>query len=97
MNRQASNVVRMGLKRSNFLHCIIVENAQLEVIRSSHKPVLSCNELDTAHRHFRDFKRLHNGTRLMVIYVDRAIIKTGEQPWFCWMKVDTLDTIGPRE
>lgn len=43
---EASYIVRVGLERDDLLVCVVIEDAQLEVVRAGYKPVFSWDELD---------------------------------------------------
>lgn len=83
----------MSLESGHFFVCVVVEDAQLEIIGASNEPVLPCNKFHTAHRDLCDLKRLDYRTRFMIIDVDSAVVETGEEPGFCGMKIDSLDPI----
>ena len=93
MHRQASNVVGVSLERGNLFVRVVVEHAQLEIIGASDEPVLAGDKANTSYRDFCDFKGFHQCSCLVVVNVDRPVIKTCEQPWLRWMEVDTLDAI----
>lgn len=94
---QTSNVVRMCLKAGDLFVCVVVEDAKLEVVGASHKPVLARDKSNTSYGDFADFKCLHKCTRFVVVDVDRAVVETGEQPWLGGMKVDTFHAIRASE
>jgi hypothetical protein len=57
MNGDRSDVVRVGFKRSDLLGCVVVVHAQLEIIATTHNPVLSSDEATSAHGHIGKFER----------------------------------------
>lgn len=77
--------------------CVVVEDAQLKVIRSSNKPIFPSDKLDAPNWNFRHFKRFDDSTRVMIVDVDGAIVETCNQPWLSRMEVDALDAIRPRK
>ena len=83
----------MGLERSDFFMRVIVEDTQLKVVRACDEPVLSGDEFDATNRHFRHLKSLDDRASIVVVYVDRAVVQSSQQPWFRRVKVDALDTI----
>lgn len=68
----------MGLKRDDFFVRIVIEDAELKVVRTSDEPVFTRNELDTTDRDVGHFERLHQSARLVVVDVHRAIVEAGE-------------------
>lgn len=93
MDGKTSNVVGMRLEGGNLLVCVVIEDAQLEVVRASNEPVFARDELDASYRNLSDLERLDQCASFVVVDVDCAIVETGEQPGFRRMKVDTLDAI----
>ena len=83
----------MRLKRRDLLVCVVVEDAQLEIVRARNEPVLAGYETDAAHGDLRDLKGLDQGTRFVVVDVDRAIVKTGEDPRLGGVEVNALNAI----
>lgn len=73
---KASYIVRVGLERVDLLVRVIIEDAQLKVVRASNKPVFSGDELDTAHRDGGNFKCLDECAGFMVVDVDGTIVQT---------------------
>lgn len=91
---KTSNIIWMCLEGSDFLVCIVIENPQLEVVRSRNEPVFSRNKTDTTDGHFGDFEGFDEGACFVVVDVNAAVIKTGDKPWLCRMEVYSFDTIG---
>lgn len=83
----------MSLERNDFLMRIIIEDPQLEVVRTSDEPLFTCNEPNTSYRYLGNFERLDQSARIVVVEVHRSIIETGKQPWFSRVEIDRLDTI----
>jgi len=48
MYGETSDIVGVCLERSNLVMCIVIEDAQLKVVRAGDKPVLACDEADTS-------------------------------------------------
>ena len=76
---------------------VVVEDAKLEIVRACDEPILAGYEADAAYGNLRDLKRLNQGTRFVVVDIDRAIVETGEDPGLCWMKVDSFYAIRASE
>ena len=76
---------------------VVIEDAQLKVIRANHKPVFASDEFDTAGWYFWYLKRLDQGARFMIIDVDSSVVKTRQDPWFGRVEVDTFYSIWSRE
>jgi len=50
MDCKASDVVRVSLEGRDFFVCVVIVNAELEVVRASYEPVFTWDEFDTADR-----------------------------------------------
>jgi hypothetical protein len=74
MNGKASDIVWMGLKCGNLFVGVVVENTQLEVVGTSHEPVLASNKFDTTNRDLRDLKSLDQSACFVVVDVDTPIV-----------------------
>jgi hypothetical protein len=85
------------LKRDDLFVRIIIEDAQLEVIRTGNEPVLARDEAYTSNGYFRNLEGFHEGTGIGVVDVHAAIVETSEQPRFGRVKVDCFDAIGTLE
>jgi hypothetical protein len=68
----------MSLERDDFLVRVVIEYAELKVVRTSNEPVFTRDELDTTDGDVGHFKRLHQGARLVIVDVHRAIVEAGE-------------------
>ena len=97
VDRQASNIIRMGLESDDLLVRVVVEYAKLEVVGASDEPVLARDEAYTSDWYFSDLERLDESPCVVVVDVDRAVVETGEQPWLSGMKVDTFHAIRASE
>lgn len=53
----ASDIVAVGLERNDFFERVVVEDAELHVVRTGNDPRLPRNEFRSANRQVRDFKR----------------------------------------
>jgi hypothetical protein len=93
MHGQASDVVRMGLKCSDLLMGVVVEDTQLEIVGACDKPVFAADKLDAANRDFCNLKSFDHCSCVVVIYVDSAVVETSQKPRFGWMKIDAFDTV----
>ena len=72
---------------------VVIEYSQLEIIAPGDKPVLSCNKFYTADRNISNFECFEQGTSVDVVNVYLAIVKPSENPRFCWVEIDALDTV----
>lgn len=77
MHRQAANIIRVRLERGHFFMRIIIEHAQLEIIRASHEPIFAGNKTGTSHWHLRHFECLDDAAGFVIVNVNGPIIKTG--------------------
>ena len=93
MNSQTSNVIRVRLERSDLFVRVIVEDAQLEVVRTGYKPVLSGNKAHASHRYLCNLECLDESACFMVIDIDASVVQTGQEPWLCRMKIDCFDAV----
>ena len=93
MYRKATYVVWMGFEGNNFLVSIVIEDSELEIIGTRNEPVLAGDEADAADRYFCDLKGLDQRTGFVIIDVDRAVVKTGEDPRLGWVEVNALNAI----
>ena len=93
MNREASNVVGMRLERGDLFVRIVVEDAQLEVVRARDEPVLARDEAAAAHGDLRDLERLDERARVVVVDVNVAVVEPDEEPWLGGVEVDRLDAV----
>jgi len=50
MYGETSDIVGMCLKHSNLVMCIVIEDAQLKVVRPGYKPVVVCDKANTSDR-----------------------------------------------
>lgn len=87
----------MRLERCDFLVRVVIEHAELKVVRTCDEPVFARDELDATHRDVGYLKCLHQGARLVVIDVYRAIVEACEQPWLGGVKVGAFDAVRARE
>ena len=58
MDGQTSDIIWMGFKGRNLFVGVVVENTQLEVVGTSHEPVLPGNKLDAANWNLGNFEGL---------------------------------------
>ena len=73
---QASNIIWVRLERNDLLMRVVVEDAQLEVVRTGNKPVFTGNETHTAYGNLCDFKSLDERTGFEVVDVNIAVVET---------------------
>ena len=90
---QTTNVIWVRLESNDLLVSVIIEDSKLKIVRARDEPILSGDEAHASHRYLCDFKSLDECACLVVVDVDSSVVKTGEQPWFRWVEVDTLDTV----
>lgn len=91
MDGQTPYVVRVGLERRDLLVCIVVEDAQLEVVRAGHEPVLARDKTHAAYGHLGDLEGLDERAAVAVVDVHGAVVEAGEQPRLGRVKIDILD------
>lgn len=73
---ETSYIIRVGLERDYLLMRIVIEDAQLEVVRASNKPIFSGNELDTAYRDRGDLESFDECASFVVVDVDGTVVQT---------------------
>jgi hypothetical protein len=98
----------MSLKRCNLLLRVEIEYSlhnylvahgcvtryELEIIAPGDNPIFPCDESSCTDGYFGDIKCPQQRRRLIVVNVDFSIVQGAEDPAFCGMKVDSLDTVG---
>jgi hypothetical protein len=67
---------------------------QLKIVTSSNDPILARDEPACTYRDIRDVECPQQQLRVIVVYVDFAIVQGTQDPILGGMKVDCLDTIG---
>ena len=97
MYGQASDIVGVGLERGDLFVCVVVEDAELEVVRARDEPVLAVYEAHATHGDLRDLEGLDQSASVVVVYVDRAIVETGENPGLGGVEVDALYAVRTSE
>lgn len=75
MHNDGPDVVRVSFEGGYFLTCIVVEDAQMEVVRANHEPVLAGNEAASANGDIGDLKGLDESLGLVRPDVDMACDK----------------------
>lgn len=65
MNGEASNVVGVSLERRHLLARVVVEDAEVEVVRAADKPIPTSDEAHAADGYFGDFEGLDHGLVLV--------------------------------
>lgn len=73
--------------------CVVIENPQLEIIRTSDEPILARDEFDTTYWDFCNLECFDYGACVVVVDVDGAIVESCEKPGFCWVEINALDAI----
>jgi hypothetical protein len=76
MNGETPYIVRMCLECYDLFMCIVIEDAQLKVVGACNEPALPSDESTAPDWDLGDFECLHQCSRLVIVYVDRAIIET---------------------
>jgi hypothetical protein len=97
MDGETADVVRMRLESGDLVVCVVVEDAQLKVVRTGHEPVFARDKPNAAHGHLGDLEGLDERTRGGVVDVDRTVVQAGEQPWLGRVEVDRFDSVGAGE
>jgi hypothetical protein len=64
------------LKEATF-SCVVVEDAELEVVQTSDKPVVASDKFDASHWSLCNFKGFDDCTGFVVVNVDGAFVETG--------------------
>ncbi len=77
-----TNVIGVGLEAGDLLGSIVVDNAQLEIVRPSDNPVLPRDEATSSNRDIGQFKGLDGGSCFVGPDVNVAAVKRGKDPWF---------------
>ena len=62
MNRQTPNVVWVCLEAGNLLRRIVVQNAQLKVVRPSNNPIFPRNKAAGTHRYIGELECLNSAS-----------------------------------
>lgn len=60
VNSDRSNIVRVSFERCDLLRCIVVVDAELEIVGAADDPVLAGNESSRSHRDIGKFKSFDN-------------------------------------
>ena len=58
MDCQTANVVGVSLQRGDLLARVVVEDAEVKVVRAADEPITSGDETHAAYGHFSHFERL---------------------------------------
>jgi hypothetical protein len=83
MDSYCANVIGVCFKASNLLRSIVVQDAQLKVVRTSDNPILPCDETTSANRYISKLECLNCAACFVGPDVDMATIQSGKDPWFC--------------
>ena len=59
MNREASNVIRVGFEHVDSLERVIVEHSDLHVVWARDDPIFSRHKFARAHGRLADLERFH--------------------------------------
>ena len=82
VNRNRTDIVRVGLEARYLLGRIVVDNAQLEIIRPGNDPVLAGHEATSSYWDIGEFKCLDGGACFVGPDVDVPAVERREDPWF---------------
>lgn len=78
MHDNGTDVVRVGFEGGNLLGCVVVVDAELEVIAATHNPVLAGDEATRSYGNIGQFKRLDDCLCFVRPDVDVAAVERGE-------------------
>ena len=78
MYHDRTDVVRVRLKGCDLLACVVVVDAQLEVIAAAYNPVLARNEAACSDRNIGELEGLNDRLGFVGPDVDVAAVKGGE-------------------
>ena len=93
VNGKTSDIVGVCLKCRNLFMGVVVEDTKLEVVGAGDEPVLAGDEADATDGDLSDLKGLDHRASFMVVDVDRAVVKTSEDPRFGGVEVDAFYAI----
>jgi hypothetical protein len=93
----AADVVRVGLERVHLLERVVVEDAELEVVRARDEPLLARDEARAPDGDLGDLERLEDRAGVDVVDLDGSVVQAREQPRLGRVKVDVLDAVRPGE
>ena len=93
MHGEAADVVWVRLKRNDLFMRVVVEHAQLEIVRTGNEPILARDKTHTSYGYFCDFECLYERARFKVVGVYTPIVQSSKEPGFSRVKVDRLDAI----
>ena len=94
MNGDGSDVVRVRLEHMDALESVVVEYANLHVVRARHHPVLARNELRSTHGQVTHLEGLDELLVVDVPNVHVAVVETGAHPWLSGVEIAALDPVG---
>lgn len=66
---------------------------ELEIVTSSHNPILSGNKSNSPDGHIGDIERLQQSLAHIIVEVGFPAVKATHDPVFGWMKVNGLDAV----
>ena len=92
-----SDVVRVRLEARHLLGRVVVDDAQLEVVRPGHEPVAPRDEAPRAHGHVGQLEGLDGRARLVAPDVHVPAVQRRQHPRLRRVEVDALDALAARE
>jgi hypothetical protein len=87
----------VGLERVHLLERVVVEDAELEVVRARDEPLLARDEARAPDRDLGDLESLEDRAGVDVVDLDGAVVQAREQPGLGRVEVDVLDAVRPGE
>jgi hypothetical protein len=81
--RNGTDIIRMSLEAGDLFRRIVIDDAQLKVVRASNDPVLASHETTGTDGHIGELKRLDRRARFVGPDVHVAAVERREDPWFC--------------
>jgi len=81
MDSYCAYIIWVGLKASNFLRSVVVQNPQLKVVRPSNNPILSRNKATCANRYIGELECFNSASCFVGPDVNVATVESSEDPW----------------
>ena len=74
MYGEATDVVGVCLERGDLFMCVVVEGAQVEIIRASNEPLFPRDKVDASYRNLGHFESLDESARFGIVDVYDAVV-----------------------